>query len=188
MRLAFAGLPLFALLVACNDGSATSPTAVPAAPLPPVAAAAPTAMIIVRDAAGAEKARANLTQDGQGLKVVVQAMGMAPGTYGIHLHMVGRCEAPDYTSAGGHWNPTGSMHGMNAPQGPHRGDLPNLVIGADGRGMIDFTIPGGTLTGAQGLLDADGGALVIHAQADDYRTDPSGNSGARIACGVAQAG
>ncbi len=187
MRLVFAGLPLLALLAACNDGDGTPPAA--AAGVPPAAAsAAPTAVIVVRDAGGTEKARANLTQDSQGLKVAVQAMGMAPGTYGIHLHMVGRCDAPDFTSAGGHWNPTGAMHGMNAPQGPHHGDLPNLVIGADGRGRLDFTIAGGSLTGAQGLLDADGGALLIHAQADDYRTDPSGNSGARIACGIAQAG
>ena len=188
MRLVFAGVPLFALLAACSDGGGAPPAAVSAAPSSPMAVAAPTATIVARDAAGAEKARANLTQDSQGLKVAVQAMGMASGTYGIHLHMVGRCDAPDYSSAGGHWNPTGAMHGMNAPQGPHRGDLPNLVIGADGRGTIDFTIPGGTLTGAQGLLDADGGALVIHAQADDYRTDPAGNSGARMVCGVARAG
>lgn len=187
MRIAFAGLPLLAVLAACNDGGGAPPPATASA-APPAAASAPTAVVIARDAAGAEKARANLAQVSQGLKVSVQAMGMTPGTYGIHLHMVGRCDGPEFTSAGGHWNPTGAMHGMNAPQGPHHGDLPNLVIGADGRGAIDFTVAGATLTGAQGLLDADGGALVIHAQADDYRTDPAGNSGARVICGVATAG
>jgi Cu-Zn family superoxide dismutase len=98
--------------------------------------------------------------------------------------MVGRCDAPDFTSAGGHWNPTQKKHGTMNPQGPHQGDLPNLVIGSDGRGTIGAVIPGATLAG---LLDADGAAMVIHAGPDDLMTDPSGNSGGRIACGVFQA-
>jgi Cu-Zn family superoxide dismutase len=111
---------------------------------------------------------------------------MAPGAYGVHLHAVGRCDPPGFTSAGPHCNPTGHQHGKDNPQGMHKGDLPNLLVGTDGRGTFEYTVPGATLLGrgAGALLDADGAAIVVHAQADDYRTDPSGNSGARIACGT----
>jgi Cu-Zn family superoxide dismutase len=104
----------------------------------------------------------------------------------VHLHQTGRCDAPDFASAGPHWNPTSHQHGRLNPQGPHLGDLPNLQVAANGSGRIDFVVPvpAGTAAGANPLLDADGTALVIHAAADDLWTDPSGNSGARIACGV----
>ncbi|MFD1610981.1 superoxide dismutase family protein [Sphingomonas tabacisoli] len=118
---------------------------------------------------------------GPSVAVLVQAEGLPAGTHGIHIHTVGRCDAPDFQTAGGHWNPTGKQHGRDNPMGAHEGDLPNIEIGADGRGNADFTVAGATLAA---LLDADGAAIVIHASADDYRTDPSGNSGARIACGV----
>jgi Cu-Zn family superoxide dismutase len=99
--------------------------------------------------------------------------------------MTGECDSPDFSRAGAHWNPSGRLHGSENPQGPHLGDIPNLVVGSDGRGMVEFTIAGAQLeSGAHRLLDDDGAAVVIHADADDYRTDPSGNSGARIACGV----
>ena len=113
----------------------------------------------------------------------VQAQGLPPGTHGIHIHAVGRCEAPDFQSAGPHWNPTSRQHGRDNPQGAHHGDLPNITIGADGRGMLHADVAGASWAE---LLDADGAAVVIHATADDYRTDPSGNSGGRIACGVIQ--
>jgi Cu-Zn family superoxide dismutase len=110
---------------------------------------------------------------------------MQRGTYAAHVHTVGACTAPDFTSAGPHWNPTGAQHGRNNPAGMHKGDLPNLSVGTDGRGSLEFLIAGAALRGgAAPLLDADGAAVVIHAQADDYRTDPAGNAGARIACGV----
>jgi Cu-Zn family superoxide dismutase len=118
--------------------------------------------------------------------VRVEAVELARGAYGVHIHSIGRCDPPGFESAGPHWNPTGQKHGKDNPQGMHRGDLPNLLVGSDGRGSFEYTIPGGAAAAAarDALLDADGAAVVIHAQADDFRTDPSGNSGARIACGV----
>ena len=107
--------------------------------------------------------------------LIIDAKGLPPGVHGVHLHAVGRCEAPAFTSAGPHWNPTGKKHGRANPDGPHLGDLPNLSVGADGTARASFPVPSGS-------RDADGAALVIHADADDNRTDPSGNSGARIAC------
>ena len=139
----------------------------------------------VRSADGVTMAQATATQVGNDIRVRVEAMGMNPGTYGAHVHAVGSCTPPDFTSAGPHWNPTGRQHGKNNPQGMHHGDLPNLSVGTDGRGSFEVTISGARIGGgAARLLDADGAAVVIHAGADDYRTDPTGNSGGRIACGV----
>ncbi|MBX3566070.1 MAG: superoxide dismutase family protein [Sphingomonas sp.] len=118
------------------------------------------------------------------IRVIVEAKGMAEGVHGVHIHAVGKCEGPDFASAGGHWNPTAHQHGKENPMGPHMGDLPNLNLNKDGRGQITFTVKGGTFAG---LMDQDGAALVVHAGEDDYKTDPSGNSGGRIACGVFQA-
>lgn len=112
-----------------------------------------------------------------GNSLFVAAEDLPAGPHGLHLHAVGRCDGPDFASAGPHWNPTNRKHGSESPDGPHRGDFPNLQIGADGRGVATLALP-------PGFLDEDGAALVIHAGPDDYRTDPSGNSGARIACAV----
>jgi len=157
-----------------------------------IAARPPTATAIAEGPAiievhGADSrlvARAMVWTDRAGLQVVVQAAGLAPGHYGVHLHSAGRCEGPSFESAGPHWNPTGAQHGKLNPQGHHLGDLDNLDVDESGAGRLEFTIPNGAISGANGLLDADGAAVVIHAAPDDYRTDPSGNSGARIACGV----
>jgi len=135
----------------------------------------------LRTAAGEEVGRARVTEVAGGLRVTIDARLMPPGIHGAHLHTVGRCEGPAFASAGPHWNPMGTKHGSMNPQGPHAGDLPNLVIGADGRGAIGVTLPGASF---DSLLDADGAAMVVHADADDMTTDPSGNSGARIGCGV----
>lgn len=131
-------------------------------------------------------AHAAVRAAGHSLRVRVDGAGLAPGTYGVHVHSVGRCDPPAFAGAGPHWNPTARQHGKDNPKGMHMGDLPNLVVGADGRGSYQYAIADATFAGpsADALLDADGAAVVIHAQADDYRTDPSGNSGARIACGV----
>ena len=127
-------------------------------------------------------------QTAGGVSFRVDATGLPHGIHGIHVHSVGRCDPPDFASAGPHWNPRGKQHGMNNPDGPHAGDLPNVEVAANGVLGAVLTLPGANLFAAAGapgaLLDADGAALVIHAQADDYRTDPSGNSGARIACAV----
>jgi Cu-Zn family superoxide dismutase len=151
-----------------------------AAPVP-TAAFAP-----IKASDGRVVARAGVRAAGHSLRVRIDAAGLAPGTYGVHLHAVGRCDPPAFASAGPHWNPAARQHGKDNPMGMHMGDLPNLVVGAGGRGGYEFAIADAPLAGpsADALLDADGAAVVIHAQADDYRTDPSGNSGARIACGV----
>ena len=149
--------------------------------------AAPSAKVEIQDAAGSLRATGSLSQRADGIAVHLEAHGMAPGAYGIHVHAVGQCAGPGFTSAGGHWNPTGKQHGRDNPMGMHEGDLPNLVIGTNGNGVLDAVIAGGELnSGANPLLDSDGAAIVIHANADDYRTDPSGNSGPRTACGVIQ--
>jgi Cu-Zn family superoxide dismutase len=120
-------------------------------------------------------------QTAGGVSFRISASGLPHGLHGIHVHAVGRCDPPDFKTAGAHWNPAGKQHGMNNPAGPHAGDLPNVEVAANG--VLNATV---TLAGASmaKLLDADGAALVIHASPDDYKTDPSGNSGARIACAV----
>ncbi|MEA3039596.1 MAG: superoxide dismutase, Cu-Zn family [Sphingomonadales bacterium] len=160
---------------AAGDSGAVGSAAVPIAAFAPIKA--PDGRVV---------ARAAVRAAGHSLRVRVDAVGLAPGTYGVHLHAVARCDPPGFASAGPHWNPTARQHGRDNPMGMHMGDLPNLVVGADGRGSYEYAIADATLAGtaADALLDADGAAVVIHAQADDYRTDPSGNSGARIACGV----
>lgn len=142
----------------------------------------------IKNAAGAALGTARITRSGRDLKVAVAVNGLPPGVHGIHLHTTGQCTAPDFASAGPHWNPTMKQHGHANPAGAHDGDLPNITIGADGSGTLTATVAGGAHSGAGALLDGDGAALVIHAAADDGRTGPSGNSGARIACGVVQAG
>jgi Cu-Zn family superoxide dismutase len=127
---------------------------------------------------------ATLTQLTGATAVHAHVEGLPPGTYAIHLHSVGSCEGPKFTSAGGHFNPTMMKHGKDNPMGPHLGDLPNVVVGANGTGTLDYTVAGLQLVGGPApLLDADGAAVVVHAGPDDYKTDPSGNSGDRIACG-----
>ena len=134
---------------------------------------------------GELRGTARLEQRPAGTQVTVTAEDMPPGTYGVHLHETGKCDGPDFKSAGGHFNPGHRQHGHDNPLGAHTGDLPNLVVGADGHGSFTEQLPDLTLTGGTApLLDADGAAVVVHAQADDYKTDPSGNSGARIACGA----
>jgi Cu-Zn family superoxide dismutase len=155
-----------------------------AATLPPAPAERPPSPIEIRRADGSLAARAMVWQDRAGVQVRVQAAGLPTGHYGIHLHAVGRCDGPAFASAGPHWNPTARQHGSLNPAGHHLGDLPNLDVDASGDGRLEFEIAGASLSGTGGLFDADGTAVVIHAAADDYRTDPSGNSGARIACGV----
>lgn len=126
---------------------------------------------------------ATLLNDARGLRITVTAMGMTPGAHGFHLHTAGRCEAPGFTSAGGHLNPDNRKHGTLAAGGAHLGDLPNLQVGSNGAGSATEEVSGGA--GALGaIFDGDGTAVIVHANPDDYRTDPTGNAGDRIACGV----
>lgn len=139
------------------------------------------------DAAGNEVGFARFTEDATGLlHVNVHVKGISTGQHGIHLHAVGSC-TPMFAAAGGHHNPLARQHGLHNPNGAHAGDLPNLEVNAAGVGRLVGTTDRATLSaGPTTLFDADGSAIIIHADADDQRTDPTGNSGARIACGVIQ--
>ena len=143
---------------------------------------AATAMLSDRD--GKQIGTAKVTRAGKNLSVWARVSGLTAGTRGIHIHTTGKCDAPAFQSAGGHWNPDSRQHGRDNPMGAHDGDLPNIVLDARGKGTLRFSVPNAALTGEGGLLDADGAALIIHEKADDYRTDPTGNSGGRIVCGV----
>jgi Cu-Zn family superoxide dismutase len=127
-----------------------------------------------------------------GAELQITAHGLPPGVHGIHIHDVGLCDPPGFKSAGPHWNPTSKQHGSQNPNGEHMGDLQNVNVAADGTLKARIVVPGTYLTnlgrnvkaGAVQILDANGAAVVIHAKADDYKTDPSGDSGDRIACAV----
>lgn len=136
---------------------------------------------------GASLGTVRVFQEPTAIMLRIDAAGLPTGQHGAHIHAVGRCDAPGFTSAGGHWNPTQREHGHRNPQGPHKGDLGNVGVGADGRLVAALSVPGAALHPGgpnAALHDADGAALVIHARPDDERTDPSGNSGDRIACAV----
>ncbi len=175
-------LPLLllpALLVACTPANQTSMGRI---------GAGPPAYILNADILAANGARlgsATLSQEAEGTRVEASISGLSAGEYAIHLHAIGICEGPAFASAGGHFNPAMKAHGSMNPAGEHQGDLPNIVVGADGRGSISAVRPGLKLVGGDApLLDADNAAIVLHAAPDDYRTDPAGNAGARIGCGV----
>jgi superoxide dismutase, Cu-Zn family len=139
----------------------------------------------LKDKDGRVIGTALLQERSGGVLVRVEAKGLTPGLHAVHVHSVGKCEGPAFASAGGHFNPTGKKHGLRSPEGAHAGDLPNMLIEKDGAGRFEtmtdsFTLSAGPLT----LFDNDGSALVIHAAGDDEVTDPTGNSGDRVACGV----
>ena len=138
----------------------------------------------LKNAAGEEVGEATATDIGHGLRVTIEVDDQQPGERAWHLHAIGKCDDAKFTSAGPHWNPANKMHGKDNPMGLHAGDLPNLMVAADGEASASFEIHGAKLTGDGGLLDMDGGAVVVHALPDDYKTDPAGAAGDRIACGV----
>ena len=138
--------------------------------------------------AGIAEIRANGHGSAGGLVLHVYVTGMPPGVHGMHIHAVGKCEGPAFASAGGHLNPDGHMHGMYNLKGPHLGDLPNLVVDAAGNSDVTVPLHGDRERLMGALFGPEGSSLVIHAKVDDYQTDPSGNSGARIACGVLRKG
>jgi Cu-Zn family superoxide dismutase len=143
----------------------------------------------MRNAASESVGDLRLERVGGVVRVSGELFNLAPGTHGIHFHAVGRCDDAAFESAGGHFNPTERQHGLDNPAGPHAGDLPNITVPASGRVVVDFTSPRVTLdSAATSLFDADGSAIIVHAAADDQHTDPSGNSGARVACGVVNHG
>lgn len=139
----------------------------------------------LRDAAGAAVGSARFVPSEGGVELEIEAYGLAPGPHGMHIHERGLCEPPSFESAGGHLNPSLARHGLGAAGGPHAGDMPNLVVDADGKAKVGMFLAGVTLgPGERSLLRSGGAALVIHAGPDDQVADPSGNSGARVACGV----
>lgn len=150
-------------------------------PIENTADAAETATAPLKKADGTAAGSAIASVTPEGLSVSVSVTGITPGQHGVHVHMTGKCEGPAFASAGGHWNPGSTKHGLDAPDGAHAGDMPNLSVAEDGTGTLTFTLRSGTLAE---LLDADGSAFVVHAGPDDQKTDPSGNSGDRVACGV----
>lgn len=140
----------------------------------------------LRNAAGETVGTATLTEATVGLLISGTVNGLPAGTHAIHVHAVGQC-APTFAAAGGHFNPAERRHGFRSPAGHHAGDLPNLHVPASGSLTFELTLAGVALGGTDGLMDADGASLVIHAGADDYVTDPAGAAGDRIACGVISA-
>ena len=151
--------------------------------------AAARAEAVMYNSSGSAIGTAQLWQDANGVVTVeIASISLPAGSHGIHFHETAKCEGPGFTTAGGHYNPMGMEHGLQNPRGPHAGDNPNIVVPAGGVGNVSFTSDRVSLTpGPRTLFDADGSALVVHAAADDQVTNPSGNSGARIACGVVRA-
>jgi Cu-Zn family superoxide dismutase len=150
-----------------------------------VAAKGPSGKAQLKNAEGKDVGTATLTPTKGGVKVAVQVKDLPPGKHGIHIHSAGKCDPPDFQTAGPHFNPAGKKHGLQNPEGPHAGDMPNLTVGKNGKGKGTFTAKGATLgEGAGSLFGPEGTALVVHANPDDEKTDPSGNSGGRVACGA----
>lgn len=146
------------------------------------------ASAILKDTNGTEVGLAQFTEDDNGLvHVNVLVKGISPGEHGIHVHEVGNC-SPPFTSAGAHYNPLGKHHGLKNPEGAHAGDLPNIIVNDRGEGYLDTTTDILTLSpGPITVFDSDGSTVVVHAGPDDHVSDPAGNSGGRIACGVIEA-
>jgi Cu-Zn family superoxide dismutase len=165
LTLICAALPLLALS-ACATTMQASPTQ---------------ATATLHNAQGSELGQVTARVTAAGLQIDLAAQGLIPGLHGVHVHRTGAC-TPDFAAAGGHWNPASTLHGMHGDDGQHAGDMPNLVVGADGTGRLTYLLAGGA--DFAGLMDADGSAFIIHAGEDDQMTDPAGNSGDRIACGV----
>lgn len=149
-------------------------------------ATAQTAKAELKNTKGASVGNIDLTETPAGVLLHVVLKGVPQGTHGFHIHAVGKCEGADFTSAGGHFNPARHQHGLMNSAGTHAGDLPNLYIPASGDLMVEVLAAQVTLKAGQAnsLFDRDGSALVIHDKGDDYKTDPAGDSGPRIACGV----
>jgi Cu-Zn family superoxide dismutase len=152
-----------------------------------ISAHAETAKAVLKDKSGKEVGTVDLVQTPHGVLLKLSLKGIPAGEHAFHVHAVGKCEPP-FTSAGGHFNPGGKKHGMEAADGPHAGDMPNLHVPPSGELAVEVANPAISLVKGQpnSVFDADGSAIIIHAAADDYKTDPTGNAGDRIACGVIQ--
>jgi len=140
----------------------------------------------LKNAEGEQVGQVILDETPNGVLVRARFTDLPSGTHGFHIHQTGKCEPP-FESAGGHYNPTGVSHGFNSKDGAHSGDMPNLVVPDSGKIEIDYFLEGVRVNdGSKGILDQDGSAVIVHANADDYHSDPAGAAGARIACGVVE--
>ena len=143
----------------------------------------------LHDAKGQKAGSATFKQAPDGVNISLKVFNVPPGTHAFHIHTVGKCEAPDFKTAGAHFNPQSMKHGMKNPSGPHAGDLPNITVGKNGKGKAEILNKRVTLAaGTNSLFHEGGTALVIHEKADDEITDPAGNAGNRIACGAIEKG
>jgi superoxide dismutase, Cu-Zn family len=149
------------------------------------AAAQKAVKVEMHDGMGNSVGTAELSPAASGVNIKLDLKGLSAGEHAIHVHMNAKCEGPAFASAGGHFNPDMKHHGLQNPDGPHAGDMPNFTVAADGMAMTTVTAPGVTMSdGPHSIFTNGGTALVIHAKADDMKSDPAGNAGDRIACGV----
>jgi len=179
-------------IVACSQPAPTpAPQPAPTTPLPTTARQTPppppqpsrAATAVLRDLAGRRVGTVTLTESYAGVIIAGNITGLGLGAHAIHLHAIGKCDPP-FTTAGGHFNPTGKHHGFMSAQGWHLGDLPNIDTPPAGKLKFDLLAREVTLRGVNALIDNDGASIVIHASRDNYYSDPEGDSGSRIACGV----
>jgi Cu-Zn family superoxide dismutase len=138
----------------------------------------------LKDATGQTVGEVTLQQTPGGILVRGTLNGVPAGEHAIHIHETGKCEGPDFKTAGGHFNPGKKQHGLMSAKGKHAGDLPNLYVGQDGKLQFEHFANNGLKL--KSLMDKDGSAIVVHAKADDHMTDPAGDAGGRIACGAVE--
>jgi superoxide dismutase, Cu-Zn family len=177
-------LALSTVFVSLLAGSALADDAKAKAPAKKAPAAKPIT-VKLSDANGKSVGTAKLSADAGGVKITLAVKGLPPGEHAIHVHEAAKCEGPDFKTAGGHFNPAHKKHGLENPEGAHAGDIPNITVDAKGGSTQSVVAPGITLDdGASSVFTNGGTALVIHEKVDDLKTDPTGNAGGRIACGV----